>query len=90
MSDEINSESITGLAQKLDGLDLTEGERKTLEIMLMRAAESAAEVEGFGVVFQVETTYRPPSNRPNTEAKVASALGLFPSRNVWTDMRPLS
>jgi hypothetical protein len=43
-------EMITGLADKLDGLDLTEAERTILDTVLERAASSGEpDVEGFGV-----------------------------------------
>ena len=98
MSEVITKETVAALAEKLDGLDLSEAEGAALDALIARAADAEAEVEGFGVVFEVEVTYKPGDlgpegatpDRPSTEMKVAAGLGLFPSRNVWTDMRPRS
>lgn len=46
------------LGAKLDSLDLTTPERAALDAILARAEEADAEVEGFGVVFEVETTFK--------------------------------
>ncbi len=95
MSEAITKETVAALAEKLDGLDLTEAERAALDGLMARAANVEAEVEGFGVVYEIEVTYKhddvgDKQQRPTTEMKVAAGLGLFPSRNFWTDMRPLS
>ncbi len=98
MSEAITREAVAALAEKLDGLDLSDAEGAALDALMARAADAEAEVEGFGVVFEVEVTYKPEDfgpkgaqpGRPSTEMKVAAGLGLFPSRNVWTDMRPQS
>ena len=49
----VEPEAVAGLAEKLAGLDLTADERGALDVMLERAADAGAEVEGYGVVFEV-------------------------------------
>ncbi len=95
--DAINPETVAGLAAKLDDLDLTEAEREALDTILDRAADSDTDVEGFGVVFEVETTVhglpKGMKDRGGRESypKLVRGLGfdLGPT-GVWTDMRPLS
>ena len=73
MSNEISEATANSLATKLEGLELSDEEHAALDALLERAAAADDGVEGFGVVFEVETTFR---------TKVAGALGLFPSRNI--------
>lgn len=95
MTDEtIKPEAVAGLAAKLAALELDDDERATLDGILDRAADT--DVEGFGVVFEVETTYKERSGdqllgAADNEwvAKVGKATGMDLSRlGVWTDMRP--
>lgn len=94
--DAIDSEAVAGLAEKLAGLDLTAGERDALEAILDRAADGGDDVEGYGVVFEVETTLKseaPTGVRSADQQewvhKVGRATGADLSQlGVWTDMRP--
>jgi len=92
----IKPEAVAGLAEKLAGLELTADERGALDVMLERAADAGAEVEGYGVVFEVETTVKseqPTGVRSADQAewvkKVGRATGAdLSGLAVWTDMRP--
>lgn len=55
---EITADALNSLGAKLEGLDLTETERAALDAVLARAEGADAEVEGYGVVFEVETTFK--------------------------------
>ncbi|NND76036.1 MAG: hypothetical protein HKN44_13620 [Ilumatobacter sp.] len=97
MSDTITPEAVASLATKLGGLALTDEERQVLDALLDRAAEADVDVEGYGVVFEVETTVVK-SGQPmgidgradfDWVARVGRATGLDMSQlGVWTDMRP--
>lgn len=92
----IKPEAVVGLAEKLAGLDLTVDERGALDAMLERAADAGDEVEGYGVVFEVETTVKseqPTGVRSADQrewvTKVGRATGADLGKlSVWTDMRP--
>ena len=98
MTDEtINPETVAGLANKLDELELTEAEQEALDTIFERAADADADVEGFGVVFEVETTVHGQPKGARRQAgrdsypKLVEGLGFDLGRDsVWTDMRPLS
>lgn len=94
----IDPGALPGLAAKLHGLDLSDDERRLLDVLLDRAAAFEPEVEGYGVVFEVETTVKAGQPMGAKAApddwvrKIASATGTDLSQlpGVWTDMRPLS
>ena len=56
-AEEIDANVLENLAAKVDGLDLTDQEYAVLNTVLERAASVDSEVEGFGVVYEVETTF---------------------------------
>lgn len=98
MSEEaVTAETVEGLAAKLETLDLTSNEAKLLGAILDRAADADADVEGYGVVYEIEVKVKngqPMGNRDDSQrwlGPVARATGLGPDKlGVWTDMRPLS
>ena len=55
---EITSDTINSLAAKAEALELTTEERAVLDRVLERAAEAEAEVEGFGVVYEIEVKFK--------------------------------
>ncbi len=57
-AEEIDANVLENLAAKVDGLDLTDKETAVLNNVLARATSVDPEVEGFGVVFEVETTFK--------------------------------
>ena len=81
-----NASTLEGLAAKLHSLELTEAEQGALGTILQRAASVDAEVEGFGVVFEVETTFQQPPDIKELQQKLAFGIGVDP-QEVWTDMR---
>lgn len=68
----ISHNQVTDLADKLESLELDDAQAAALAHLLRRAAQGP-EVEGFGVVFEIETTFK----------------GTDEELQVWTDMRPL-
>lgn len=80
---EVTDEVLAGLASKLKGLDLSDDERAVLGTIVSTAAASQAEVEGYGVVFEVETTFK------GTDEELQALLRRASGKQVWTDMRPL-
>jgi hypothetical protein len=49
---------LNGLGRKLESLDLTPPEKAALDAVFERAANFTPEVEGFGVVYEIETTFK--------------------------------
>jgi len=98
MSDPIKPDVLASLAAKLAQLELTADEHQQLEALLGCAAAADAEVEGFGVVYEIETNagraLQPMSLAdPGSDVwmrKIAAATGVDLSQlpEVWTDMRP--
>ncbi len=98
MSDDaISHEAVATLAAKLQGLELTAEERDVLHAVVGRAVGADGDVEGFGVVFEIETTVvgsGQPRLKDTFEKEewmyaVGRAAGLDPAKlGVWTDMRP--
>ena len=84
----VTDELLAGLASKLRGLDLNEAEQAVLGTILATSAKAANEagndVEGYGVVFEVETTFK--GSDEELAAVLRKATG---GSKVWTDMRPL-
>lgn len=80
---EVTDEVLAGLAAKLKGLELSEEEQAVLGTILSTSAASQAEVQGYGVVFEVETTFK------GTDEELQALLRRASGKRVWTDMRPL-
>ena len=55
---KITTEVLNSLGAKLEDLALTDSERAVLDTVLQRAESVGDEVEGFGVVFEVEPTFK--------------------------------
>ena len=78
-SEAIDATVLESLAAKIDGLDLTAQEEAVLTSVLARAAAREADVQGFGVVFEVETTVRASNEEVQLSAPAARwgrALGF--------------
>ena len=87
MTDTSQTKALEGLAAKIGALDLTGEEKEVLGALLERAGAASPEVEGYGVVFEVETTFRDAPEVWELRGKLAYGIGLDP-KLVWTDMRP--
>jgi fibrillarin-like rRNA methylase len=81
----VTDELLGGLAHKLRGLDLTDDEQALLGTIMATSAAAVSDVEPYGVVFQVETTFK--GTDEELQAALERATGGL---SVWTDMRPLS
>ena len=55
---EVTDDVLAGLVSKLRSLDLSDDESAVLGSLLVTAANQQSDVSGFGVVFQVETTFK--------------------------------
>ncbi len=73
---EIDANVLESLAAKVDGLDLTDQEHNVLNTVLKRAASVDPEVEGFGVVFEVETTFKGTDEELQGAVKWGRAMGF--------------
>ncbi len=70
---EITAETLNGLAGKLDSLDLTDDEQAALDALLDRAAVADADTEGFGVVYEIEVSFK--GTDEELQALTAQRLG---------------
>lgn len=81
----VTDELLDGLARKLRALDLTDAEQAVLGTIMATSAAAVSDVEPYGVVFEIETTFKGSDEELQVALKRATG-GL----SVWTDMRPLS
>ncbi len=79
----VTDDIIAGLAAKLAALELTSEEQALLGSILATSAEAIGDVEGYGVVFEVETTFK------GSDEELQRALRKATGSRFWTDMRPL-
>ena len=85
---EVTDELLAGLVAKLRSLDLTDEESAVLGTLLVSASNQEPEVVGFGVVFEVETTFK--GSDEELQAMFRSALPSSVSRmNSMFKLDPL-
>jgi len=56
--EELDANVLESLAAKIDGLDLSAQEGSVIKAVLARATRADAQVQGFGGVFEIETTFK--------------------------------
>ncbi|MGI9659518.1 MAG: hypothetical protein ACR2OD_11465 [Gaiellaceae bacterium] len=76
---EVSAERLNGLADKIDGLDLTAAERRVIDTVLERAATTEeSEVAGFQLgLFVFPDGFPEPADLRPGGCKVAAACGIW-------------
>ncbi|MGI9659014.1 MAG: hypothetical protein ACR2OD_08895 [Gaiellaceae bacterium] len=74
---EVTAALLNGMADRIDGLNLTDGEQAVMETVLARAAAATeAEVSAFGYGTFPSRSLKPEDVRPGGR-KIAAAIGLL-------------
>lgn len=86
---EVTPELLMGLGEKLDALELTAEEAAVLDLVLERGSED--DVVGYGVVFELETTFKGSDEELQARGygrKLGKSLGILDaSGSVWGQAR---